>query len=201
MKTAVAAVAVPHAIATFVRFWRLRHHVDKKVVRTFGAVNAAGALGGALLQGYVNNTALSAILGLLLVIVGLANLIGVNTSLRVGGSKAAWVDGLVSGAFGGLVGNQGGIRAAALLGFGMDGLRLVATATAIGLAVDAARLPVYLFRGVSEIAAVWPVILIATAGVIAGTLAGEGILRRIPQHLYRRVVAGLLTALGVFILF
>jgi uncharacterized membrane protein YfcA len=33
IKTAVGAVAVPHLIATILRFWRLRSHVDWRIFR------------------------------------------------------------------------------------------------------------------------------------------------------------------------
>lgn len=38
----VAAVAIPHAIATAVRCWRLRRNIDWSVVRSFGVLSAAG---------------------------------------------------------------------------------------------------------------------------------------------------------------
>jgi hypothetical protein len=199
MKTAVAAVAIPHALATFLRFWRLRAHVDGRVLRGFGLVNAAGSLAGAVAQRYVDNTGLSAVLGGLLIFAGLAGISGLTQRMRFGG-RAAWMAGALSGGFGGLVGNQGGIRAAAMLGMGVEGVSFVATATAIGLLVDAARLPVYVLAGAGEIAAVWPVIAAAGAGVVFGTLAGEPVLRRIPARWYRSVVAALLIALGLFLL-
>ena len=71
------------------------------------------------------------------------------------GNRAAWIAGIVSGAFGGLVGNQGGIRTAAMLGFHIPRESFVATATAIALFVDGARLPVYLATQGREIAAIW----------------------------------------------
>ncbi len=59
------------------------------------------------------------------------------------GRTAAWIAGALSGMFGGLVGNQGGIRSAALLGFDLKRDEFVATATAIALLVDVFRMPVY----------------------------------------------------------
>src|SRR5437016_12566677 len=50
MKTAVAAVSIPHVIATLLRFWRLRAHVDWRLFSGFGLMNAAGALVGALIH-------------------------------------------------------------------------------------------------------------------------------------------------------
>jgi uncharacterized membrane protein YfcA len=107
----------------------------------------------------------------------------------------------VSGALGGLVGNQGGIRSAAMLGFDVPRHAFVARATAVGLIVDGARMPVYLATQGQEIAGRWPSLLAATAGAVTGTLAGERLRRRIPEPVYRRLVAGLVLALGVFMQF
>ena len=49
MTTAVAAVAIPHALATALRCWRLRASIDWKVVRSFGVLSAIGGIAGALL--------------------------------------------------------------------------------------------------------------------------------------------------------
>jgi uncharacterized membrane protein YfcA len=114
--------------------------------------------------------------------------------------KAAWVAGAVSGLLGGLVGNQGGLRSAALLGFGLPRDQFVATATAIGLFVDGARLPIYLYR---DGASLWDLrleIIVATIGVVIGTLVGAKTLRRIPESLFRRVVAVVLAVLGFWLL-
>jgi uncharacterized protein len=100
-----------------------------------------------------------------------------------------------------LVGNQGGIRSAAMLGFDVPKHAFVATATAVGLIVDGARLTVYLITQGEEIAGLWPFLLAATAGAIVGTVLGQRLLKRIPEPVYRRLVAGLVLALGVFMLF
>jgi hypothetical protein len=58
------------------------------------------------------------------------------------GNQALPRPGAVSGVLGSLVGNQGGIRSLAMLGFDVPRRAFVATATAVGLIVDGARLPV-----------------------------------------------------------
>jgi uncharacterized protein len=141
-KLAVAAVSIPHLAGTALRFWRLLGHIDRRVLFSFGVASAAGGLGGALLHAYANSPALAIVLGVLLVVAGLLGLTGLAGRLRFRGVWA-WGAGAASGAFGGLVGNQGGIRSAALLGFGLPKESFVATATAIALAVDAVRMPVY----------------------------------------------------------
>jgi uncharacterized membrane protein YfcA len=113
----------------------------------------------------------------------------------------AWVAGFLSGLLGGLVGNQGGIRSAAMLGFDVPRHAFIATATAVGVIVDGARLPVYLVTQGRAIADQWPVLIAATLGALIGTVVGERVLRRIPEPVYRRIVSGLVLALGVFMVF
>src|SRR5215216_5198648 len=60
---AVAAVALPHAAATALRCWRLRHAIDRAVLRGFGLLSAAGGLAGALLYTRLGGRALTAALG------------------------------------------------------------------------------------------------------------------------------------------
>jgi uncharacterized membrane protein YfcA len=195
MRVAVAAVSVPHAIATAIRFWKIRRQVDRRLFFGFGFLNAAGALAGALLHTRLNSPLLSKLLGALLVFAGILGVTGYAGKLRFG-RMAAWVAGTVSGAFGGLVGNQGSIRSAALLGLDVRRDAFVATATAIALAVDAVRMPVYIVTGWQKMLDAWPLIVCATAGVVAGTLVGVRVLRRIPEKAFRRTVSAILLAIG-----
>jgi uncharacterized protein len=198
-KVAVAAVSIPHVVGTAVRFWLLRGHVDRRVLLWFGITSAAGGLGGALLHAYASSRALAIVFGCLLLFVGVSEFTGFMRHVRLG-RRAAWVAGLVSGVLGGLVGNQGGIRSAALLGFDVDKQTFVATATAIGLIVDGARMPVYLVVERTALSQLWPTIAVAAAGVVAGTVAGARLLRRIPETVFRRLVAVMLLALGIWML-
>ena len=93
--------------------------------------------------------------------------------MRIPAGPWAVAAGMASGAFGGLVGNQGGIRAAALLHFGLSPAATVATATGIALAVDAARIPIYLATGGAVIADNWPYVVVGAMGVVVGHAAGH----------------------------
>lgn len=196
-KLAVAAIAIPHFIGTAQRFWMLRRHVDQRVLLGFGIASAIGGLVGALLHTRVSSHALASVFGVLLVLAGVSEWTGWMRRVRWG-TRAAWVAGALSGALGGLVGNQGGIRSAAMLGFHVPKESFVATATAIGLFVDGARLPVYLLTEWHGIVGVWPLTLAATAGVVIGTAIGTPILERLPRHVFSRVLSVLLIALGVY---
>src|SRR3954469_25249080 len=144
MSLAVAAVSIPHAIATAVRCWRLRSHIDWGVIRTFGVLSAVGGLAGALLYSRFDSALLTKILGVLLIATAIAAITEWVKRLHPGGITAQAL-GLVSGFFGGIAGNQGGLRSGALMAFRLAPVAVVATATATGLAVDAARMPVYLW--------------------------------------------------------
>jgi uncharacterized protein len=194
-RLAVAVVSVPHFIGTAFRFWLLGGRVDRRVLWSFGIMSAAGGLAGALLQEQSNTPALLLLFGGLLLFSAAAELTGFGRRLRFGG-VLAWVAGAASGMLGGLVGNQGGIRSAALLGVDLPKQAFVATATAVGLLVDAARVPVYLWFMGDDIVRLGGVIALATVGVVAGTIFGNRVLAQIPEQSFRRTVAVVLALLG-----
>ena len=198
-KLAVALVSIPHAIATLLRLWRLRQDISWPVLRGFGIASAAGGLAGAYVFTQARADVLARVLGALLVFVGCAEVIGVAKRFRVSGVWA-WIAGAASGVFGGMVGNQGGIRSAGLLSFGLAPRAFVATAAAIALVVDAARVPVYIGSEGAAMLMAWRVILVATIGVVIGTFAGSSILMRLPAATFRRMVGIVLLLLGIWML-
>jgi len=198
-KLAVAVVSIPHFIGTALRFAVIRQHVDRRVLWSFGVTSAVGGLAGAVLHIWLRSAVLGYVLGALLVFAGVTGITGLAARMRFG-RRAGWIAGALSGMFGGLVGNQGGIRSAALLGFALQRDAFVATATAIALLVDVFRMPVYAALQFREIAAQWPMAAIATIGVVVGTLSGKWMLQRIPQHLFRMIVSCIILALGIWML-
>jgi uncharacterized protein len=199
MDLAVAAVALPHAVATALRCWRLRRSIDWSVLKGFGLLSAAGGLAGALAYSRLDAAQLSRVLGALLLLTALAQFTGIAARWRPQG-PAVGLLGLGSGFFGGIAGNQGGLRAAALSSFDLSPLAFVATSTATGLLVDAARAPVYLFVTGSTLLALWAPIAIATLGVIGGTLLGERILLGLPRQTFLRIVSTAIGLLGIWLL-
>jgi len=198
-RVAVAAVSIPHLAGTALRFWMLKGHVDRRIFWRFGLMSAAGGLIGALLHARASAPALMILFGGLLLFVALSEVAGWARRMRFRG-PAAWAAGAASGMLGGLVGNQGGIRSGALLGFDLKPETFVATATAIGLVVDVARMPVYFALYRDEVAGVSGAIVLATVGVLAGTLVGRRLLARIPDVWFRRILALVLAVLGAVML-
>lgn len=46
----------------------------------------------------------------------------------------------------------------------------------------------------------WQYVLVGTLGVIAGTVIGQRLLIKIPEKVFRRVVAAIILALGIALL-
>ncbi|MFL6623208.1 MAG: sulfite exporter TauE/SafE family protein [Sulfurifustis sp.] len=198
-KLAVAVVSVPHFVATFMRFWMLRRHVDRRVLLSFGVTSAVGGLLGAVLHTRFTAPALTVIFGIILILAGTMGVSGWSDKLRFG-RKTAWLAGGLSGVLGGLVGNQGGIRSAAMLSFAIRKEAFVATATAIGVIVDLARMPVYVAYELDGMVAHATWMAIATVGVVLGTMLGMRLLRGIDEKTFRMVISLLVLVLGVFML-
>lgn len=197
LKLAIAAASIPHVLGTATRLWIMRADVDRRVLLTFGIASAAGGLLGAGLQVVLASPVLVGVFATLLIFAGVGGITGWSERLRFG-RRGAWVGGALSGFLGGLVGNQGGIRSAAMLGFSVPKEAFVATSTAVALVVDGVRVPVYLATQGKELSAHGGTIALAVAGVIAGTFAGVWLLRRVPDRIFRPAVGALLIALAVF---
>jgi hypothetical protein len=86
------------------------------------------------------------------------------------------------------------------MGFQLERHAFVATATAIGLIVDGARLPVYLATAGREMAAISGLIGFSVIGGLIGTFLGTRLLRKVPERIFHRVVGLLIFLLGVFML-
>src|SRR2546430_9471101 len=185
-KLAVAAAAIPHLMGNGLRLWTLRQKVDKEVLKTFGLMSAAGALAGALLHAFAAARALKVSMAVILIIAGALGVAGLIDRVRMG-RRGAWTAGALSGFLGGLVGNQGGIRAAAMLALDVRKEVFVATAGAIALVVDGARLPIYAVTTGRELLAAWPIVVVASAGVFAGTLLGRILFGWIPEAVFATV--------------
>src|SRR5688500_5583788 len=83
LKLAVAAVAIPHLLATSTRLWLLRAHIDRKLLLSFGLTSAAGGLIGALLYSAAGNPALTIVFGCALILTALLELTGAARRLRL----------------------------------------------------------------------------------------------------------------------
>ena len=196
---AVAGVSIVHLLGTAFRFWKWKDFINKQVLFSFGLTSAIGGLLGALFHNTFQNIILTVIFAVLLIFAGASGLTGISEKWRLSG-PLAWIAGALSGLFGGLVGNQGGIRSAAMFGFHLKGKEFIATATGIALAVDCVRMPVYCMTQWREIWNIWPLIVFGAVGVLIGTELGIIVLGKIPERLFKRAVSGMILLIGIWVL-
>ncbi|MBI4319840.1 MAG: sulfite exporter TauE/SafE family protein [Chloroflexi bacterium] len=193
---AVTLVAVIHFLSNLLRLTLFRRHVDLGLVRRFGVLSIVGALGGSFAQGFIQSDWLKVLLGVLLLLMGGSALLP---------SASGWhfprrfdqVGGLVSGALGGLLGNQGAVRGAYLANYDVPKESFIATAALIAVFIDATRIPVYLFIQWEQIALAWPVLLIATISAYVGTYLGQRLVGRVSQATFRQLVNAMIALFGL----
>jgi uncharacterized membrane protein YfcA len=198
-KIAIALVSLPHFLGTALRFWLLKAKVNRKILIRFGLLSAIGGLAGALLHTFFVSDILRIVFSVMLIVAGTIGVLQISERLRFGKIGAA-VAGFASGLFGGLVGEQGGIRSVALLNFDVEKEAFIATATATGLIVDAVRMPTYFLTQSNQISGFLFLIVLTSIPVLFGTLAGNVVLRRIPEAFFKRTVSLLILVLGIFLL-
>lgn len=99
---------------------------------------------------------------------------------------------------GGLVGNQGGIRSAAPLGFGLPKEALVATVTAIGLLVDIFCMPVYAATEYADMLSAGKFILIATVASSSALLSASRCCCIFRSRCTGFMLSGIILPLGVW---
>lgn len=197
-RLAVAAVSVPHVVGSVLRCWMMRKDIDRGVLISFGITSAIGGLLGAIAHTYITSVALTQVFGVILMFAAVMGL-GVSDRLKLRGVLATTA-GAASGFLGGLVGNQGGIRSAAMLAFGLSPSSFVATATAIGVVVDLARMPVYIYSQYRELSQIWLYLLVASIAVVGGTFGGTYIVHRIDRQRFKQVVCCAIFLLGAWML-
>ncbi|MBI4276559.1 sulfite exporter TauE/SafE family protein [Candidatus Uhrbacteria bacterium] len=113
------------------------------------------------------------------------------------GNLMAVFGGALSGFFAGMFGIGGAIRSMFLSAFDLPKIAYIATAGAIGLLVDSTRIITYVTRGATLPRALWYGLILFIPMSFLGAQIAKKIVDRIPQNMFRIVVALFLLAIGV----
>lgn len=182
--------------------WKIalfRQGVRWRLMLLFGVPGVLFTFIGARLIFSVSETLLSQILGGFL-IAYVAFLFFNPTFKFKQNALLATTGGALSGFFAGIFGVGGAIRSAFLSMFDLTKAVYIATAGAIGLAIDSTRLTTYVYEGAtlpSEL--FWGLLLFIPASFI-GAYFAKRIVDRIPQKRFRLVVAVFLLLVGIKLL-
>jgi len=214
LPVAVAITAVVHFLNNLFKFGLVYRHVEKEVFWRFGLPAVVAAFVGAELlirlsgsaplwqfefMGRVaQGTPIKLIIALILL--GLVPL--EFWQWRPSGSnQRAWLyaGGALSGFFGGLSGNQGAFRSAALFKAGLSKEQFIATGVALACLVDATRLIVY---GTSTLRTLeWRthggLIALSAGAAFAGAFLASRLLKKVTLEGIRILVAAMLIVIAM----
>jgi uncharacterized membrane protein YfcA len=185
-KTALVLVAFMHLFGNLGRITFFRKGLVWRVIIYFGVIGVAGTLLGALLVSRIDQSLLKALLGVFLVAYALFVLVKPSFSMKP--TKLNMLSGGVSSGFlAGLIGTGGALRSAFLTAYNLPKTQYVSTAAAIAIAVDGARIPLYIKDGLLATSYYWmlPILLVLA---FAGSYAGKRLVTKIPQGVFSRVV-------------
>ncbi|MDP2735270.1 MAG: sulfite exporter TauE/SafE family protein [bacterium] len=176
-----------------------RQGVRWRLILLFGVPGVALAFLGARLVFSFPEALLSQVLGGFLV--SYVVFLFLNPSFKIPQNDAAAVTGgALSGFSAGIFGVGGAIRGAFLTAFSLPKIVYIATAGAIGFAVDATRVTAYVLGGATlPPHLLWGLLLFIPVSFLGATIAKK-IVGRIPEGRFRGVVALFLLLVGARLL-
>lgn len=186
----------------FGNIWKLilfRKGIQWKLILSFGITGIAATFLGASLVFNISTAVLSRILGSFLIIYVIY--LYVRSSFKIKQSLFAGAcGGALSGFLAGLFGMGGAVRGLFLTSFDLPKAVYIATAGAIALIIDTTRLTTYFAKGARlPTLLLWGLLLFIPASFLGAKIA-QGIVDRIPQKHFRKVVAVFLLLVGIKLL-
>jgi uncharacterized membrane protein YfcA len=192
-------VGIIHWFGDIWKMLLFRQGLRWRLILTFGIPGILASVAGGLLVFQAPEALLSRVLGGLLI----AYVVFLLTKERFKvpeTSSTALAGGALSGFFAGVFGIGGAVRGAFLAAFDLPKAVYIATAGAIGLAIDTGRLFAYVSAGTQlDRALLWGLLLFIPVSFVGAKLA-ERIVKRTPQQRFRMVIAVFLCLIGLKLL-
>lgn len=198
-QTVLAITAVYHLLSNLSKLGLFRGGIDMRLLLLLGLPSVLFAALGSLATPYLPVDTLKLALAVFLIALSSLLLLREDWHLK----PHPWVavlGGAVSGGMAGLVGTGGAIRGLTLAAFNLPKEVFVATSAAIDMGIDIARAAGYWRNGYVKLEDMVWIPLLAVVAVV-GTWIGRLLLRRIPQHAFRRIALGLVLLIGCITLF
>lgn len=189
-KVAIVLVAFMHVFGNTAKIGFFKHGLNWNILLKFGLPSVVFAYFGAVMIAHLDQTLLAGLLGIFLVTYSLFAAIEKKMQIKTG-LKTLLLGGSISGFLAGLIGTGGALRGAFLSSYNLSKKRYIATMSAVALAVDITRIPVYLGEGFLQDGYVYYLPVLAVLAIL-GAWAGKMIVDRVPQDKFRfAVLAGL----------
>jgi len=192
---AIFLVAIIHWFGNIWKVALFRKGFNVRLVALFGAVGVATSYLGAFISLGIYEQTLLRFLGGFLALYALFLLFQSQFKIPAG-NTVALSGGALSGFFAGIFGIGGAIRAMFLSAFDLPKAVYIATAGAIGILVDTARLVAYFTGGTALPKELWQGLLLFIPISFLGAWIGKRIVTTISQAKFRTVIAVFLFAIG-----
>lgn len=192
---ALGLTALFHVFSNGAKMLLFRQGVSWRLLLWLGVPAVIAVIMGARLTEQMDEGVMGLVLGSLLVFMGVGLLLKSEWRLRPTNGNAL-VGGVASGFIAGIAGTGGAVRGITLAAFDLERSAFVATSAWIDMGVDMGRSTVYAAQGFMNAQVLTYLPLMAVAG-FAGSWLGKQGLRYIPQARFRRIVLGLVIAMGV----
>lgn len=195
---ALGLTAVFHVFSNAAKMLLFRQGVNRKLLLWLGVPAVIGVIIGARLTVHLNEQVLGAVLGALLMIIGVGLLAKEEWRLRATRANAIG-GGAISGFIAGVAGTGGAVRGLTLAAFALEKSAFVATSAWIDMGVDLSRSVVYASQGYITKAFL---LYLPAMAIISwlGSWSGKLLLERLPQSAFRRIVLSLVVAMGLVLL-
>ncbi len=197
---AIFLVAIIHWFGDVWKVSLFRKGFNFKLILWFGVIGLITSYFGASLSLGVDQSLLLRILGVFLAVYAIFLVYQSKFKIPASGFTAL-SGGALSGFFAGMFGIGGAIRGMFLSAFDLPKAVYIATAGAIGLAVDSTRIITYFVGGTTLPERLWWSLLIFIPVSFLGAQIAKKIVDRIPQNKFRTVIAVFLLTVGIKLIF
>lgn len=216
VEVAIAFTGIVHFSNNIFKLLIVGKNVNKEVLLRFGIPAIIAAFAGSLLLFKINGdivaysyvlfgeikevSLVKFIVSLLLIVFALIDLIPFFGKLKFD-NKSLPLGGILSGFFGGLTGNQGALRSAFLIKFGLQKRVFIGTTVVISSLVDFTRLSVYATNLFSvNLSDYYALGFFSISSGIFGSLVGNKLLKKVTLSSIRILVAVLILVLAFTLL-
>lgn len=195
----LALTGILHVFSNTSKIYLFRKSIDWKLVLSIGISSIIFAIAGALLTKIVSFTYAKLLLGIFLITLSLIMFIRPKSKIDPT-LKNSISGGAISGFLAGFIGTGGAIRGVVLAAFNLEKNLFVGTSAAIDFGVDLSRLIIYLDNGFFDNAYLWSIPALIV-GAFLGSYIGQIILNKISQENFKKIILGLILAIGISLVF
>lgn len=213
---AIGLTAIVHLANNLFKWMLTRHHMDFRLVFSFGLMAIPGALLGAASLKMLNDisplfvykigsedftiTFLKIMVGMVMIFFACWEWI---PSLKKIQFNKSWfyTGGFLTGYFGGLTGHQGALRSAFLVRGNLDKNTFIASGVAIACLVDIIRIPSYItyFKN-TDYQQNSAYMLFCILAALSGSILGNFALKKVTDRFIQNIVAVLLILMGLLLI-